>query len=496
MKVRMDYVTNSSSVSYAVATVQALQQMLLLSGVYGLSTICGFSDSNQPPTRQDSDEVSASTPDADMNWNNLIDDNLDYDDKINKIENEINNYNAEWESIKDSLAEEDYDQVKSEYDNYIQYLNDVKDACGTFENEKILEQEMNDYANQYAADWENGRKNDIINVKNDIAEIKATISGYQANSIDTAELEGQLQQLQGYEQDLESMFEDENIEFTYTAPDMDPIPPSPEMIAIQQAHDQKMQQLLQQAAANEQRKDEIRAQMIQNAKDYQMELENAGFWGKATFIAEVISGAADMAVDVLATLTGPAGAVIKVKYEFVKNLGVTTTDVAWDPNNASQHLLKGSVKITTDLIKSRVQFPDGVNKKFFEYAVDMTNDMSATVIDEVSKRPKGETAEQFSNRLQSAAIKSTIKTSVNTGLTEGSKYFIPRVDVGENFGDFNASTFDKATRAGVKYFGEPLDGAASNAAKDFLTKKTSDLAKNTIDAVDKMLDNVKKGAKK
>ena len=76
MKVRMDYVTNSSSVSYAVATVQALQQMLLLGGVYGLSTICGFSDSNQPPTRNDSD-VASSTSDTDVNWNNLIDDNLD-----------------------------------------------------------------------------------------------------------------------------------------------------------------------------------------------------------------------------------------------------------------------------------------------------------------------------------------------------------------------------------------------------------------------------------
>jgi len=496
VKVRLDYVTNSSSVSYAVATIQALEQMLLLSGIYGLSSICGFSDPNQGPIRQNMEGSSTSAPDKDMNWNDLIGSTLSYNDKIDRIEEEIGHYLEEWESIKDSLSEEDYEKVKSDYDNYIHYLTEVKDACATFENEKELEQEMNDYADQYAADWENNRKNDIVNVKNDIAEIKATIAGYRANGFDTDELEAQLLQLQSYEQDLESMFEDENIDFTYSAADMDPIPPSPEMIAIQQEHDQKMQELLQQAIANEQRKDEIRAQMIQNAKDYQRELENAGFWGKAAFVANVISGAADMAVDVLATLTGPAGAVVKVKYDLAKNLGATATDVAWDPDNASQHLLKGSVKVTTDLVKSRVQFPDGINKKFFEYAVDMTNDMSATVIDEVSKRPKGETSEQFSSRLQKAAIKSTIKTTVNTGITEGSKYFIPRVDVGEEFGDFNASTFDKATRAGVRYFGEPLDAASSNAATDFVTKKTSDFTKNTIDAVDKMLDKVKKGDKK
>lgn len=382
MKIRKDFVTNSSSTSFGAATangfISAIISALGLSSAMAASDAAdGFSEENQ--------SKGLSGPDRDFDPDELIQSDLDYEDKVSRLDEEISAYEKEWQETKETLDDRDYEDVKKQYEEYIDYLSDKKEEAGVVEFERQVEALNKEAEKEYKNEWIQRQKDDLKNTRDQIEMIEATIKGYGGENYDISQAKSQLEMYKSKEKDLSKTLKKEGIDFDYQAPEREPIGPSQvisdKMKEIDRAYEKAMK------AIENEKKDRKKKEIIRRNMDAWRESSKASLKYSNTAdnylkTAEVVQTGADIGVDALEKVTGPAGKTIKKVYVASKGVAGGLGEAYADPANASTHIAKGIVKGGGDLAKT---FAGDADKKLLEEGIGLVSEVSQGAIDSYQK---------------------------------------------------------------------------------------------------------------
>jgi hypothetical protein len=107
------------------------------------------------------------------------------------------------------------------------------------------------------------------------------------------------------------------------------------------------------ALADAGKRSELEARMKKAEEDLKEAMSSAYRWDLATKAAEGVQFGADVAIEGLSHVTGPAGQQIKLAYKASKSIAGGMGDGMADPKNAGKHLAKGILGAATEVAKSK-----------------------------------------------------------------------------------------------------------------------------------------------
>lgn len=430
MKIRIDFVTNSSSESFGVVVVD----MIATISTTGAALV--LVESAKQALMGDSAKIAqeiakAVEADAQSQSQHVLDSYSEAENIINKelsnLQNEMAELSKQWLESDQTADKSDpgYDQLKNQYEEYMEYL---KNQVQTKEYEKYMVEV--EKAEQQAAvesknEWISQRQTDMIAVKEEMALLQATAKGYGSKGYDTKDIEDRLKQLQQREQDLSNILKSNNAEFEYTARDRGEIGPGAEFDKLTKQMAKKRAEMdIAIGLANETRRKELKAAMEAAEAEYAKQMAAAGRWDMATKAAEGIQFGADMAVEGLSHVTGPAGKSIKLAYTAGKSMGAGLGEGMADPKNAGKHLAKGIADAVTEVIK------DGLDDSpFKKAAVSVANSAFQSGMDSMIK------GKDFSSGAKSGALDGVLDNVLEAGIDKlANKLPIPKgssVDVSD-----------------------------------------------------------------
>lgn len=351
MKIRQDFVTNSSSTSFGAAAITGF--VTAVTSALGISSAMAAAEAAADlPEEKNIDKSSG--PDRDLKPDEIINSENSYESKISQLENEIDAYEKEWASTKDTLEGEDYEKTKSEYEAYIKYLGEKKIEAGEIEFEKQVEKIAKEAEAEYKNEWVERQKDDLKNAREQIEMIEATIKGYGGAGYNVSEAESQLEMYKAKERDLDKTLQKEGVDYNYQANKREPIGPSKSVAEKIKEVDEKYDKMLEdlrKEKIDRKKKAIIERNMEawrEESKAYAKYANTADNYLKT---AEAVQTGADIGVDVLEKVTGPAGKTIKKAYVAAKGAAGGLGEAYADPANASSHIAKGIIKGAGDLAK-------------------------------------------------------------------------------------------------------------------------------------------------
>ncbi len=430
MKIRIDFVTNSSSESFGVVVVDTIATISTTGAA--LVLIESAKQALMGDSAKIAQEIAkAVEADAENQSQHVLDSYSEAENIINKelsnLQNEMAELSKQWlESDKTAdKSDPGYDQLKNQYEEYMEYL---KNQVQTKEYEKYMVEV--EKAEQQAAiesknEWITQRQTDMIAVKEEMALLQATAKGYGSKGYDTKNIEDRLKQLQQREQDLSNILKSNNAEFEYTARDRGEIGPGAEFDKLTKQMAKKRAEMdIAIGLANETRRKELKAAMEAAEAEYAKQMAAAGRWDMATKAAEGIQFGADMAIEGLSHVTGPAGKSIKLAYTAGKSMGAGLGEGMADPKNAGKHLAKGIADAVTEVIK------DGLDDSpFKKAAVSIANSAFQSGMDSMIK------GKDFGSGAKSGALDGVLDNVLEAGIDKlANKLPIPKgssVDVSD-----------------------------------------------------------------
>jgi len=353
MKIRQDFVTNSSSTSFGAASATGILTAIL--SALGFSAVTAAAEAAAAvPVGGGGDAGTGSSPDRDLDPDALVNSASSYESKMAKLEKEIEQYQKEWEATKDTLEGADYEKTKQEYEAYIKYLGEKQQQAGEIEFAKQVEKITQEAEAEYKNEWLERQKDDLKNTKDQIEMIEATIAGYGEAGYEVSEAKSQLEMYKARERDLDKTLKKEGVDFNYQAKEREPIGPSKSVAEKIKEVDEKYEQVM--AEIKKDTMDRKKKEIIQRNMDAWREESKANMKYANTAdnylkTAEAIQAGADIGVDALEKVTGPVGKTIKKAYVAGKGLGGGLGEAIADPSNASSHIAKGIVKGASDLGK-------------------------------------------------------------------------------------------------------------------------------------------------
>jgi hypothetical protein len=104
------------------------------------------------------------------------------------------------------------------------------------------------------------------------------------------------------------------------------------------------------APVDEARRAAARAAQIRLEEEARAARQSASYWDYLTKGAEVVQGGADLAVDVIGSVTGPVGANLKIGYQVVKGGAEGLGGAIADGGNAAEAVAKGLGKGAVDAL--------------------------------------------------------------------------------------------------------------------------------------------------
>jgi hypothetical protein len=389
MKFRTDFVTNSSSTSFGAATVNGL--ITALTSVIGLSLVAAANEGNQSLETY---------PNRDFDPYKMINEDLSLDEKLKRLDKEIEAYDYEWNELKETVSQEDYDKTKQSYDEYKEYLEALKEEAEFIEYEKQVELAKEKALLEQKQDWIDRQKQDLVNVSEQIETIKATIKGYEKAGYDVTDAKSQLDMYQQIEKDIKKTLKKEKIDFKYKAKPKQEIGPC----LIITENMRKINNVLETKKKKEKdakriklRKRHLQEQMKAFEEEQKAHAKEAKLWNIALKFTELVQVASDFGVDALEKVTGPWGKVVKKAYVGLKGVGGGIGEAIADPDNATSHIVKGTIKGASDVAK------DTVKSKYAEAGITLVSETSQEMI---SSYQKGESYVK-------AIGKGLLKTSVD-----------------------------------------------------------------------------------
>lgn len=384
MKIRLDFVTNSSSTSSAVAMGSGLLGVLMGLGLTscqctepggGSGPEAGSQDSSMEDAALDSaleaseqaaqdaaDQMAADAAAKDQ----LIDNVLTAEDQrlnatAQKLQDEINKYNQQWQDAQQGADPKDpgYAGLKKQYDDYIDYLKGQLDQVNAKQYEIQVAKAQEQMAQESQNAWVKQRQEDLVQVMEQKSFLESVAKGYgKDKDYDISKVQDRLEQLNQREQELKNTLKQNNAEISYTPKERGEIGPDPEMARLNREHKQKMQQLQQQmdaekAARDSAKRAELKQKMEWLQKDMETQTKRASFWNVMTKAAEATQVAADVGVDVLSNVTGPYGKTVKTCYTGLKGLGGGIGEGLAN-GDMSKNIVKGGLSGLSDIAKDKI----------------------------------------------------------------------------------------------------------------------------------------------
>lgn len=419
MKIRKDFVTNSSSTNFGAASLDGI--VTAITSIWGISSAMAAADAiSGIPDLSDIPEGiglnNTEGPDRDFDPESFIRSDIEYEQKIAKLDQEIKKYEKEWEEIKGTYEGDDYIKAEKEYKEYIEYLKSKKAEAETIEFERQVEQFIKEVELEYKAEWIEQRKEDLKNVREQIEFIEAVIRGYGTADYNIEEAKKQLEMYQRWEKDLDDILKKEGIEFNYQAQKREDIGPSEsigELICKVNAEYEKSLEEFKKEKINRQKKEIIKRNINAWKKEGRGYLEYSNTSDNYLKISEISQTVADVGIDALEQLTGPAGKIIKRTYVAAKGVASGVGEAWADPANATSHIIKGTVKGSADFVKELVESQN--IKDAIGYTSEITQEF-------ISSYQKGE---NLSTGFKTGFVKATVDTVVDRAVNK----FLPDTDM-------------------------------------------------------------------
>jgi len=359
MKIKVDFVTNSSSESFGVVLADTAGTMLasgaLLVAVSSAKQLL-FGDASAI-AQEIADAVGE---EADYQRGVVMEGYREAEailaGEAEKLKAEFDEYQKQWAESEKTADKSDpgYEKLKQQYEDYMNYL---ENAIKQKEYEKYLVQV--DKAEKQAemeakGEWVKQKQVDYIAVKEEKALLEATLRGYGQAGYDVKDIEVRLKQLNERERELAKTLSENDASVDYTARDRGSIGPGAEFDRMVKDYERKKAEMeAAMALADGQKKAELAAKMAQAEADFAAAMQSASRWDMATRAAEGVQFGADMAIEGLSHVTGPAGQKIKLAYKAGKNIAGGMGEGMADPKNAGKHLAKGLIGAATEVVKDK-----------------------------------------------------------------------------------------------------------------------------------------------
>lgn len=426
MKVKVDYVTNSSSEVFGVV----VQDAALIGGLIAIlaaafegckidSEIAAIKGPQAEDLGAEAEEIArviadAALKDAERQDNIVSDAYKEAEDILDSAKSSLE---RELEELRKAWAESDktadktdpaYDDFNKQYEEYVDYLeSQIQEA--NLRKELVQAEKAEFQAQKDSQDsWIKERQADYIAIKEEKAMLEAVAKGYDKPGYDTAAVHDRLKQLNAREKELEGILDSKNASIDYKAAERDPIGPSKESLSLTNKIREE-RAAFEKAAKNAdaKRRAELEAQMVKNIEEYKAAIKSSNRYDMALSAAETVQVGADLAVDGLSYVTGPAGQQVKLAYTASKGLASGIGEGMADPENAGKHLAKGILNAGTEVIKDK--FSAG-NKPWQEAATGIFNEGLQSAIDASIK------GEDVMDSLGKGLTKGVFEAGVDKGL--------------------------------------------------------------------------------
>lgn len=388
MKVRLDFVTNSSSTSSAIALGSAIAGIL---GGLGLTSCqCsepgGGNDGNgggsgvsqdssigdaainsaleasEQAAQEAADKLAADAAAKDQLVSDVLDaESQKLDATAQKLQDEIDMYTKQWQDARQGADPTDpgYADTEKQYEDYIDYVKSQLDQVKAQQYEIQVTKAQEQMAQESQNEWIKQQQEDLVQVKEQKAFLEAVAKGYgKEKDYNISSVQERLNQLKQREQELANTLKQNNAEINYTPRERGEIGPDPEMAQLNREYKQKMQQLQQEtdaakAAQDAKKRLELESKQKWLQKDMENQAKKAAFWNVMTKAAETTQVVADVGVDVLSNVTGPYGKTVKTCYTGLKGLagglgeGLANGDM-------SKNIVKGGLSGLSDIAKDKI----------------------------------------------------------------------------------------------------------------------------------------------
>lgn len=387
MKVRSEFVTNSSSTSFGASFGDALIALLLGLGLSGME--CGGDNSNSgsknegggssssdaemdsvlaaaAQAAQDAANQMAQGQDAaDALVNNILgEEGAKLDAQNAKLEAEIDAYTKQWQESQATADKTDpnYETVNKQYQDYIDYLKGQKDLVAAQKYELQVAQAQKAAEDAAKTDWVKQQQEDLVQTLEQKSFLQAVANGYgKQEGYDIGKVQSQLDALNQREAAIRGTLQANKIDFDYTAKSRDDIGPSKDILDLKAKHEAKMQQLQNEINAekevrNNARRDALIKEREWQEKVFNQQMSKAAFFNGLTKGAETIQKAADVGVEALSHVTGPAGKYVKGIYKFSKGVAGGVGEGMANGNygeNIAKGIVKGASDVAKDVIKDK-----------------------------------------------------------------------------------------------------------------------------------------------
>lgn len=380
MKIKVDFVTNSSSEVFGVV----LGNAAVVGGLLGWLSVLLSGCSTQTDDTE-SGLIKATTTTG-SNTDNVIGDASSMAQEIAKaayedakrqdeivkdayneaqgaldsaksaLEKELAETQKTWADSEKTIDKTDpgYADFKKQYDDYMDYLK-TQIAQTDYQKQMIDYEKAQKQAETDAkSEWARQRQADYIAVKEEKAMLEAVAKGYNVPGYDTEAVKSRLKQLNDRENELGKLLSENNATIDYTARDRGVIGPSPESKALNDKIIQEKLKFEEDAKkANAKKRAELEKKMEENIEEYKKQMARGDRYDMATKAAEGAQFGADVLIEGLSHVTGPAGQQVKLAYTAGKNIASGMGEGMADPKNAAKHLAKGILSAGTEVLKDK-----------------------------------------------------------------------------------------------------------------------------------------------
>jgi hypothetical protein len=212
------------------------------------------------------------------------------------------------------------------------------------------------------------QQQDLIQVAEQKSYLEAVAKGYGAEKgYNIDEVKTRLKQLEQRENELKNTLKANDAEINYTPRERDPIGPDVESKRLQEEYRARKQALEEEAAqAKADRKRELEEEQSWLEKDMKNKANQAAVWNMLTKGAEYTKWGADIGVNILEKVTGPAGKMIKEVYDVATPMAEATGEAISlidkesinDPfklgEDIAKEMVKGSMNSATNFISNKL----------------------------------------------------------------------------------------------------------------------------------------------
>ena len=367
MKIKVDHVTNSSSEAFGVVAIDSALVIgvgMTLAALFKGCSVTKSGDTEKIDTGDSqsmADSIAKGVMDDAKRQEEIVDDA--YKQAENAINEAQSKLNSELEAVKKQFEESEstadktdpnYESVKQQYEDYLGYLKTqientkLQKAAIEAENAARIAQEG------AKSEWIKMNQGDYIAVKEEKEMLKAVAKGYNVPGYNTDAVKQRLKDLERREAELEKVLKENNADFDYQAKDRGTIGPSKESMELTEkirAEKEAFKKASEKATAEKRKELEIQHQ--KNLAEMESAHKSARNWDMATKAAEGVQWGADVAVEGLSHVTGPAGKTIKTIYGGAKGIGEGVGEGMSDPKNAAKHLAKGILNGASSVISDK-----------------------------------------------------------------------------------------------------------------------------------------------